>query len=158
MNNNYLNYQNYFNPQNQTQQMNTVEGQNNNNFNKCNYVQNVNPANLYEAYAGFIRGNMFPDLYNQYKLSRPFEVEPMNEQAQMLTYLDAVSFAAHDLNLYLDTHPEDRAMIECFNQYRAEKEKILKQYESQYGPLCVNSDASMSYPWAWNQSPWPWEN
>lgn len=131
---------------------------NNNNFNKCGYIQNVSPNNLYEPYAGFIRGNMFPDLYNQYKVSRPFDVEPINEQAQLLTYLDSLAFSAHDLNLYLDTHPNDRNMIQRYNEYRQEKEKVLKEYESKYGPLLVTSDATMTYPWAWNQLPWPWEN
>ena len=38
------------------------------------------------------------------------------------------------------------------------KQKVLKEYESKYGPLFVTSDATLTYPWAWNQLPWPWEN
>ena len=172
--NNYPNFQNYYNPnmgqmtpnmsgvkpampsQNMNQSM--PNPQTNYNFNKCNYVQQSNPNNVYDVYAGFIRGNMFPDLYNQYKVQRPFDVEPMNEQARLLTCVDSLCFAAHDLNLYLDTHPQDKDMIELFNQYRVESNKAIQQYESQFGPLFVDSDASMNYPWAWNQSPWPWEN
>lgn len=154
--NNYSDYQSYYNMRNaNTMQINP---NNNNNFNKCGYIQNVTPNNLYEPYNGFIRGNMYPDLYNQYKVNRPFEVEPMNEQAQLLTYLDSLCFAAHDLNLYLDTHPNDRNMIQKFNEFRQESKKILEEYESKYGPLFVDSNASMTYPWAWNQLPWPWEN
>ncbi len=138
---------------------NTTKGvNNNNNFNKCNYVQEVKPTDLYNAYDGFIRGNMYPDLYNQYKISKPFDVEPMNEQAQLLTYVDVYSFGAHDINLYLDTHPDDKAMIDLYNQYRVESENAIKQYESKFGPLFVSSEATSSYPWTWNNSPWPWEN
>ncbi|MCM1370730.1 MAG: spore coat protein CotJB [Clostridium sp.] len=149
---------NYFANTNKTAMSNTINAVNNNNFNKCNYIQQVSPSNLYDAYNGFVRGNMYPDLYNQYKISKPFDIEPMNEQAQMLTYVDAYSFAAHDINLYLDTHPEDRAMIELYNQYRIESDKMIKEYESKFGPLFVNSEATLACPWPWNESPWPWEN
>ncbi len=126
------------------------------NFNKCNYNQQVDPNNIYDVYGGFIRGNMFPDLYNTYKVTKPFDIEPMNEQAEMLTYIDAYSFAAHDLNLYLDNNPNDRSMIQLFKEYTTQANKIMAEYEKKYGPLFV--DASTTYPWAWNDSPWPWEN
>lgn len=155
----YTENQNYCQEnRNMTAMKNTANSVNNNNFNKCNYIQQVVPADLYSAYAGFIRGNMYPDLYNQYKISRPFEIEPMNEQAEMLTYVDAYCFGAHDINLYLDTHPNDRAMIELYNQYRSEYKNALEQYEKRFGPITVDSEATLSYPWDWNKSPWPWEN
>lgn len=138
--------------------MPNMQGGNNLNFNKCNYNQDTTPNNIYDPYAGFIRGNMFPDLYNQYDMNEPLEVEPMNEQAQLLTYYDALCFAALDMNLYLDNYPNNRQMIDLFNQYRVEADRVKKQYENTYGPLFTNSEANASYPWAWNQSPWPWEN
>lgn len=125
-------------------------------FNKSNYNQQINPNEVYDVYGGFIRGNMFPDLYNTYKNSKPFEIQPMNEQAELLTYLDAYSFAAHDLNLYLDNNPNDGDMIRLFAEYSNKANQIQKEYEQKYGPLFV--DASTTYPWAWNDSPWPWEN
>ena len=152
MNNNYMN--NYYN---QPKKEN-INGYNNNNFNKCNYVQQVKPNQLYDAYAGFIRGNMYPDLYNQYKIARPFDIEPMNEQAQMLTYVDAYTFGAHDIQLYLDTHPNDKDMIELYNKYCEESKNAIKQYEKRFGPLTVDSEATNTYPWAWKNLPWPWEN
>lgn len=134
----------------------SINPNNNLKFNVCNYNQKVSPNDLYDVYNGFIRGNMFPELYNQYKVNKPFEVEALNEQGQLLTYIDAYSFAAHELNLYLDNNPEDKKMIELFNQYSTESQKAREEYERKFGPLFV--DQSNSYPWAWNQSPWPWEN
>ena len=133
-----------------------INPNNNLNFNKCDFNGKTEPNRLYDVYNGFIRGNMFPDLYNQYRVNKPFEVEPLNEQAELLTYIDAYSFGAHDINLYLDTHPNDKAMIDLFNRYTDEKEKLIKQYEKKYGPLFV-SGATTS-PWSWNNDPWPWEN
>ncbi len=99
---------------------------NNMNFNKCMYTPQENPSQLYQAYDGFIRGNMFPDLYNQYKISKPYDIEPMNEQAQLLTYVDALCFARHDIQLYLDNFPNDKAMIQLYNQYREEANRTKK--------------------------------
>ena len=134
----------------------SMQAGDNMNFNVSNYKQNPNKNNMYDAYNGFIRGNMFPDLYNTYKISKPFDIRPMNEQAELLTYIDAYCFAAHELNLYLDTHPNDRDMIRLFNEYTNEANSALSEYEQKYGPLFV--DSSKTYPWAWNKSPWPWEN
>ncbi len=126
------------------------------NFNKCGYDGKSNPNQLYDVYNGFIRGNMFPELFNQYKLSRPYDVKGMNEQAKLLTKVDSYSFAAHDINLYLDTHPNDSAMIDLYNQYSADAWAAKNEYESKFGPLFVNSNEG--YPWTWNNTPWPWEN
>ena len=62
-----------------------------------------------------------------------------------------------DLNLYLDVYPNDREFIELFNKYRMQVKDMVKDYESKYGPLTLESDAMMSLPWAWARTPWPWE-
>lgn len=129
---------------------------NNLNFNKCNYNNKTTPNELYDVYGGFIRGNMFPDLYNKYNANEPFKVEPLNDQAQLLTHIDAYGFAAHDLNLYLDTHPNDKEMIDLYNRYSNETKKLISEYEKNYGPLNVSGTENV--PWSWNEDPWPWEN
>lgn len=131
---------------------------NNNNYNKPNFSKNENPSTLYDPYAGFIRGNMFPSLYNEYKISKPYNIEPMNEQAELLTNVDILTFAASDIHLYLDIYPDDKDMLELFNQYRIEANKSISEYEKKYGPLTNRSDATAAYPWSWDNKPWPWEN
>lgn len=136
----------------------------NNNYNQPLYNQqnfnnnNQKSSNLFDPYVGFISGNMFPNLYNAYKISNPLEIEPMNEQAELLTYIDALCFATTDLGLYLDLYPEDKSVIELFNKYREQKKLYEKEYESKFGPLFLSSNALDSYPWAWDNSPWPWQN
>ena len=138
--NNYYNYPNY-NYQNKVQ-------------NQMNY----NNPKLYNPYEGFIRGNLFPNLYDGYKDYKPFQINPMNEQAEMLTNIDSLGFATIDLDLYLDINPNDQNAIGLFNQYRKEKEELIKNYELKYGPLLLNSEALNSVPWMWNDRPWHWEN
>lgn len=130
----------------------------NNTYNQPLYNQKANaPKKIYDPYNGFIRGNMFPELYNGYKLNKPLEITPLNEQADMLTYIDSLCFAMIDINLYLDLYPSDTKMIELFNSYQKEKEEITREYESKYGPLTINSNSLNKTPWAWDNGPWPWE-
>ena len=153
MNQSLGNYQNYFRNANQ----NVPNPMCNMNFNKCNYTPEEKPSNLYEAYDGFIRGNMFPDLYNIWNPEEPYALNPMTEQEQALIYVDALAFAMHDLNLYLDNFPRDREMIELYNQYREEEKRVMEQYENAFGPLVVTSKRTAQDPWAWINEPWPWE-
>lgn len=129
----------------------------NNNYNQPLYNQNIQDKQIYDPYNGFIRGNMFPELYNSYKLNKPLEITPMNEQAELLTYVDALTFAMIDLNLYLDNYPNDREALELFNQYRMQADEYTKKYESKYGPLELTSNSLNTFPWAWDNAPWPWE-
>lgn len=129
----------------------------NNTYNQPLYNQSSNNKKILDPYSGFVRGNMFSDLYNGYKLNKPLDITPLNEQADMLTYIDSLCFALIDLNLYLDLYPNDSKIIELFNSYRVEKDEITKEYESKYGPLTLNSDSLNKAPWAWDNMPWPWE-
>lgn len=128
----------------------------NNNYNQPTYTKNENPSSLYDPYNGFIKGNMFPSLYNEYKV-KPIDIMPKSDKEALLLYVDAMSFAAHDINLYLDVYPNDNDMIQLFNQYKIEANKLMEEYQDKFGPLVVNSDATNKTPWTWDNSPWPWE-
>ena len=160
--NNYPNFKNYNNYTNSNMMMDMYNNQATS-FNKQYKDQNkMNMANtsntLFDPYNGFIRGNMFRNLYDPYKNNEPYEIKPMNEQAELLTYIDALSFAMVDLGLLLDVNPNNQDAIKLFNQYREEKENLTKEYESKYGPISLDSDSLNSYPWAWKDMPWPWDN
>lgn len=130
----------------------------NNNYNKPIYTEDANSKKLYDPYAGFIKGNMFPNLYNSYKMDKPIDIKSTDDQTRLMIMLDALEFATIDLNLYLDVYQNDKDILELFNQYRTETNNLRKEYESLYAPLLTSSDALMAYPWAWDNGPWPWEN
>ena len=146
--NNYPNFKNYNYADMYNNQLNT--------YNEKNYSQSN--EYLFDAYNGFIRGNLFKKSYDPYLRQEPYDVKPMNEQAELLTNIDALCFAMTDLNLYLDIYSDDTNMINLFNQYRIQKENLTKEYESKYGPITLNSDSLNSYPWAWDDKPCPWDN
>lgn len=152
---NFKNYNNYINS-NMNNNMNSLLNIYNNQMNSSSDKYSANA--LYEPYNGFIRGNLFKNLYDPYKLNEPYEIKPMNDQAEMLTYIDSLGFSMIDLTLYLDIYPNDQNLINLFNQFRKERQNIVKEYESKYGPITLNSDSLNSYPWAWDNMPWPWDN
>ena len=127
----------------------------NNNYNQPNY--NQNNVSLYEPYEGFIRGNMFKDLYNKYKTNEPIKIVPKNKQAEILTTIYCLELAIIDLGMYLDTHPNDKEILERFNMYRKDYNEYTYEYQKQYGPLTIYSESLNDYPYAWINSPWPWE-
>ena len=110
---------------------------------------------LAEPYDGFIKGNLFNNLYQQYKNYRPTRLIPNNEQAELLLNVDQLSFAAHELNLYLDVYPDDTNMIALFNRYQSMADEAIKRYESKYGPLSVNTPSNNTF--SWEAYSWPWE-
>ena len=130
----------------------------NNNYNQPLYKENYNQKNIYDPYNGFIRGNLFPDLYNSYKITNPYNIEPMNDQAKLLTEIDSLCFALTDLNLYLDVNRNDKDIIKLYNDYSKRKQNLLYEYQKKYGPITLDSEALNTNPWSWDNSPWPWEN
>ena len=108
---------------------------------------------LVSVQEGFNRGNMFDNLFWPYKYIA--DIKPNNPQEELLYKLQMYSFAAHEMNLYLDLYPNDIQAIGLYNQYKEEEEKLLKEYESKYGRICLNINDN--YNWEWVNSPWPWE-
>lgn len=81
----------------------------------------------------------------------------MNEQAQLLEELMKYEFSAIDLNLYLDTHPNDAQALNHFNSLTRRIAMIRKTYQRDFGPLLNYGFCPSQYPWRWVNDPWPWE-
>jgi len=108
------------------------------------------------AYEGYIRGNMFNNLYQQYKNYRPAKLVPNNEQGELLLNVNQLSFAAHEMRLYLDVHPNDTQMISLYNQYQQQANEAIRVYEQKYGPI-LQSSLSDANRFSWEAYAWPWE-
>ena len=124
-----------------------------------NMQNNMNNSSLFTPIDGFEKGNMFANLYNQYKNYKPAKLKASNEREKIFLELVSICFAAHDLNLYLDLHPEDSSILTLFNDYRMKENELKRVYESKYGPLTVNSDSVINNDsFMWVNSVWPWED
>ena len=122
-----------------------------------NESANSNKLSLYTPYEGYTRGNMFKNLYNQYKNYIPYKIKVNSEQEEAMLNLGQMSFAAHDLSLYLDNFPNDKEALELFNKYRKMTNEARENYERRYGPINVSSNDMMKTPYAWENDTWPWE-
>ena len=128
------------------------------NYNFYRPMRNSLPQeSLFSPKEGFEKGNMFSNLYSQYKNYQPMKLNPETEQEKILFDLQALCFAAHELNLYLDIHPEDQSMLTLFRDYCGKVRELTKNYENKYGPLTTNSKEMQTNTFEWSTSPWPWE-
>lgn len=80
------------------------------------------------------------------------------QSSKLLRTIQELEFAAVELNLYLDTHPEDEAAISAYNNIIHQYHEARRSYESQFGPLCnFGHTGPATTPWKWIEDPWPWE-
>ena len=110
-----------------------------------------------DSQTGFIRGNLFANLYEPYLRSEPFPLKPINQRESLLNKVREYDFALVELDLFLDNHPNDQEKIQLYNQYLKQNKQARQEYEQRYGPLSLNSDWLNTYPWGWLTPPWPWE-
>ncbi|GFN21988.1 MAG: spore coat protein CotJB [Thermoanaerobacteraceae bacterium] len=80
-----------------------------------------------------------------------------HERRQLLKQIMAIEFTALELNLYLDTHPQDYRALKEYNAAAQELAKLKEQYESRYGPLTNYGTTPSPDAWRWIDDPWPWE-
>lgn len=126
------------------------------NYNWYRMNRNINTNSLASPKEGFERGNMFNNMYSEYKGYQPQVLKPSNEQEKKLYELSAYAFAAHEMNLYLDLHPEDKSMFMLFTDYQKRTNRLIEEYEEKYGPLNINSEV-MDKSFTWAKDKWPWE-
>ena len=81
-----------------------------------------------------------------------------SEESHLLQQVHETQFAAVELQLYLDTHPEDLGALALYNQCHTDLIRCLRDYESRCGPLLgYGLSASPRHGWGWLDGPWPWE-
>lgn len=77
------------------------------------------------------------------------------DRLELLKEIMALDFSLIELNLYLDTHPEDEKALMVFKQYSCKSKELKEKYENQYAPLIAANGANRD--WRWIEDPWPWE-
>lgn len=89
-------------------------------------------------------GTAFPELSKPMNGEYPRQTKPVDQQ-------QALSFAAWELRLYLDTHPDDEQALGLFGQLC--QNMNAPSYACTFAP-CAGHCASQ---WRWVDDPWPWE-
>lgn len=79
-------------------------------------------------------------------------------RTELLNRVSRVSFAVNELNLYLNTHPQDSNALDMFNEVSQKRLALLDEFAKKYGPLIVDyADENCNESWNWIQMPWPWQ-
>ena len=129
---------------------------NNNVNNSMNYQNAKSNLNLFNPYEGYLKGNAFKDEYQPYNNYKVAKLDINSEKEEMLIAISESSFMMHDLNLYLDVHPDDTNALNMFSMYREKTNQLITSYERKYGPICVKGDIPSKTPFAWEAKNWPW--
>ena len=79
------------------------------------------------------------------------------DRKALLNQVTVLDFMATDLQLYLNTHPQDRAALKMYNDTLSRAQAARRQYEQHFGPLVGARSASSPNRWNWSDTPWPWQ-
>ena len=75
---------------------------------------------------------------------------------EMLRRVQMLDFVLVDVNLFLNTHPNDQAALNFFLKYNEMHMQAVAEYESTFGPLTPEG-VNIEDGWSWINRPWPWE-
>ena len=75
---------------------------------------------------------------------------------QLMLEIQQTGFALVDLNLFLDSHPQNQMALDYFRDVQKHYEEIRAEYEMKYGPLTAFT-TNTEQGWSWVKAPWPWE-
>ncbi len=105
----------------------------------------------YEPQTAIGRGTLFPGLDLPFRgmVNGPLSDTPLGE-------LMAMDFVADELELYLDTHRDDREAFEMYQHILALSKTAHEKYARKYGPICQSDMLGME-KYAWLCDPWPWD-
>ena len=74
---------------------------------------------------------------------------------ELLIDISELDFMLTDLNLYLDTHPDDCTALMYFNNIMQQYQVLKQSFTEKYGPLTPHSTSE--FKWNWIDNPWPWD-
>ena len=115
-------------------------------------MQEQNPARFSRAEA-LQTGTLFPGLNLPFKAAIQANTKLANTAMVELMALD---FAIKELNLYLDTHPNDQEVLELYWSYIKLAKEGREKYEKMYGPL-KSTSLTPEDGYVWLNNPWPWD-
>lgn len=111
--------------------------------------QGAEPA--YESDVALSRGTLFPGL------DLPFKNVVNGATVETpLTELMAIDFVCSELELYLDTHQNDKEAFAAYQGFLKLADEGRRRYVSIYGPI-TRADLQGMGSFTWVNNPWPWD-
>lgn len=123
-----------------------------------NLIRNEHNPFQIDTTNGFIRGNIFNNLYKPYKNITTRLNTPTTKEEQLMSEINKYNFYTTELHLYLDLYPNDTNALNLFNQYSTQLNNLINTYENNFQVLTQDSKYLQSNTWKWLEGPWPWQN
>ncbi|EGK07744.1 spore coat protein CotJB [Kroppenstedtia eburnea] len=76
---------------------------------------------------------------------------------KLMKEIQTVDFVLVELNLYLDTHPDDQQAVQQYNEFVQRSAALKNRFQSMFGPLYGFGNSYATCPWSWKEAPWPWQ-
>lgn len=81
----------------------------------------------------------------------------MDNRATMMHRIKAYDFAIVEMNLFLDTHPNDCEALTLFKMYQDKRCQLISEYEAMFGPYIETVNDVQGDAFTWICDPWPWD-
>ncbi len=84
----------------------------------------------------------------------------MLNRTELMRKIQELSFYAVDLNLFLDTHPNNAQALQDYARVLNSLQDLKRIYNQQYGPLKNFGEAYVGgnfWQWVAEDERWPWE-
>ncbi len=78
-------------------------------------------------------------------------------QAALLSKISEYQFVCVELNLYIDTHPNDELALRDYMCYSEKLMQLIKQYEEEFCPLMNFGHSHSPDAGCYVCSAWPWQ-
>ena len=118
------------------------------------YINIQELTTLVPPEAALARGSSFANLYIPSKFETNKILKGSTPRQNILALIDIYSFLVNDLNLFLDTHPNNERAKILINTFKTELVKLKDYYNVNFSPITIDSISNESYI----TGPWPWED
>ncbi|MBQ8766612.1 MAG: spore coat protein CotJB [Clostridia bacterium] len=117
-------------------------------------INNQELTTLVPPETALARGSSFANLYIPYKYEATKILKGSNPRQNILALIDIYTFLIVDLNMFLNTHPNNERAKALITTFKTELNKLKDYYNTNFSPLTMDAVSNESYI----TGPWPWED
>ena len=127
-------------------------------------LQQTDLKNLYDCCDALSNGTIFPELNKPFFITetgpKDNSKSPLSDSEKLLFKIMECGFIVQDLNLYLDTHPDDMKANQMYTEHLKQLKQLKKEFADKHFPLteeCIVEMNTANEQYAWSLGPAPWE-
>lgn len=99
-----------------------------------------------------------PNEYESCKYRSKESAPVVSQKQHLMQQIAECEFICIDINLFLDTHPDDQHALADYNCYAEQLAALKELYVKNYGPLANFGNSVSRGEWKWVHADWPWQD